>query len=261
MIHFVDLVDDNKWSQLCDSIYEWKSPVTVEILNSLPVFGEKILEVGCSTGQVTEYLGHNCAEVLALDTSQSMLLHAKKRIQKYMELKNVTFQELQDFAVFPQLGGKFDQILMLNSCFTAITDVQDQRQYLTDAHDALVNGGQLIICIDMMKMEAMLRDPSSNYHLIEVPNSGGEGSINISEQVDYDEFSQLCETVLSADFIADDGLVSERYQRRIVSRYTHVFEMVHLLKLCGYTVEGVFGDFYGNPLSDEADIVIWVAQA
>ena len=59
LIHFVDLVDDNKWSQLCDSIYEWKSPVTVEILNSLPVFGKKILEVGCSTGQVTEYLGHN----------------------------------------------------------------------------------------------------------------------------------------------------------------------------------------------------------
>ena len=64
LIHFVDLVDDNKWSQLSDSIYEWKSPVTVEILNSLPVFGKKILEVGCSTGQVTKYLGHNCAEVL-----------------------------------------------------------------------------------------------------------------------------------------------------------------------------------------------------
>ena len=78
LIHFVDQVDDNKWSQLCDSIYEWKSPVTVEILNSLPVFGEKILEVGCSTGQVTEYLGHNCAEVLALGTSLSMLLHGKK---------------------------------------------------------------------------------------------------------------------------------------------------------------------------------------
>ena len=55
MIHFVDLVDDNKWSQICDSIYEWKSPVTVEILNSLQVFGKKILEVGCSTRQVTEY--------------------------------------------------------------------------------------------------------------------------------------------------------------------------------------------------------------
>ena len=41
----------------------------------------------------------------------------------------------------------------------------------------------------------------------------------------------------------------------------HVFEMVHLLKLCGFTVEGVFGDFYGNALSDEADTVIWVAQA
>ena len=152
-------------------------------------------------------------------------------------------------SMIPVIGK---EILMLNSCFTAITDVQDQRQYLTDAHDALVNGGQLIICIDMMKMEAILRDPSSNYHLIEVPNSGGEGSINISEQVDYDEFSQLCETVLSADFIADDGIVFERYQRRIVSRYTHVFEMVHLLKLCGFTVEGVFGDFYGKHVVNAA---------
>ena len=261
LIHFVDQVDDNKWSQLCDSIYEWKSPGTVEILNSIPDFGEKILEIGCSTGQVTEYLGHYCAEVLALDTSPSMLLHAQKRIQQYVELTNVSFQKLQDFAVFPQLDRKFDQILMLNSCFTAITDVQDQKRYLSDAHDVLVNGGQLIICIDMMKMEAILRDPSSNYHLVEVRNCGGEGSINISEQVDYDEFSQLCETVLSADFIADDGIVFERYQRRIVSRYMHVFEMVHLLKLCGFTVEGVFGDFYGNALSDEANTVIWVAQA
>ena len=261
MIHFVDFTDDSKWAQLCDSVYEVKLSPMVETLESFPKFGEKVLEIGCSTGQVTQYLGHNCSEVHALDASPAMLHQAKKRIDKNIELKHVTFEKLQNFAVFPKLNRKFDQIFMLNSCFTAITDVEDQRQYLTDVYDTLLVGGQLVICVDMMKMETILRDPSSSYNLIEVPNSSGQGSINVSEQVDYDEFSQLCETVLSADFIADDGIVFERYQRRIVSRYMHVFEMVHLLKLCGFTVEGVFGDFYGNALSDEADTVIWVAQA
>ena len=261
MIHFVDFTDDNKWAQLCDSVYEVKLSLMVETLESFPRFGEKVLEIGCSTGQVTQYIGHNCAEVHALDVSPAMLHRAKMRIEKNIELKHVTFEKLQNFAVFPKLNRKFDQIFMLNSCFTAITDVEDQRQYLTDVYDALLVGGQLVICIDMMKMETILRDPSSNYHLIEVPNGSGQGSINISEQVDYDAFSQLCETVLSADFVADGGLVLERYQRKIVSRHTHVFEMVHLLKLCGFTVEGVYGDMYGEPLSDESNTVIWVAQA
>jgi hypothetical protein len=35
---------------------------------------------------------------------------------------------------------------------------------------------------------------------------------------------------------------------------------VHLLKLSGFTMDGVYGDVYGEPLSDNTDKVIWVAR-
>ena len=76
-----------------------------------PKSGDKVLEIGCSTGQATQYIGHNCAEVHALDVSPSMLHRAKMRIEKNIELKHVTFEKLQNFAVFPKLNRKFDQIL------------------------------------------------------------------------------------------------------------------------------------------------------
>ena len=260
MIHFVDLGDDKKWAELCGSIYEAQLPLMVELLHSFPSFGGKILEIGCSTGQVTEYLGQNCREVYALDSSPTMLYQARRRIEHDLGLENVTFQELKNFSVLPELNKKFDQIFILNSSFTAITDVQDQKHYLTNAYNALDKGGRLIVCTDMMKVDTILRDPSSSYHLIEVPNFNGVGRINVSEQVDYDEFSQLCETLIVADFVGDDGLVTERFQKKIVSRYTHIFEMVHLLKLSGFTMDGVYGDVYGEPLSDNTDKVIWVAR-
>ena len=56
MIHFVDLTGSDKWALICDSILEKQLSDNVEMLSSFPNTGQKILEIGCSTGQITEYL-------------------------------------------------------------------------------------------------------------------------------------------------------------------------------------------------------------
>ena len=36
--------------------------------------------------------------------------------------------------------------------------------------------------------------------------------------------------------------------------------MQHLLELCGFTVEALYGDFEGGPISEESDDLVWVAR-
>ena len=68
MIHFVDLTGSDKWALICDSILEKQLSVNVEMLSSFPNTGQKILEIGCSTGQITEYLSTNAIKrILTFD--------------------------------------------------------------------------------------------------------------------------------------------------------------------------------------------------
>ena len=257
MIHFVDLTGSDKWALICDSILEKQLSDNVEMLSSFPNTGQKVLEIGCSTGQITEYLSSEGKEVWALDTSSSMLRRAKSRVGND---GNVKFRQLKQPYDFSDFDFRFDQVLILNSWFTSILGESEQKHFLSKIHDILSLSGQLVISMDMMKPDNLYRDPSVNYHLIDALNSDDEGRISVSEQGTYEEFSQHWDVVISADLIKENGVVTESFQKTIFSRYTHIFEMIYLLKICGFDIEGVYGDLYGHSLTDAVTKIIWVAN-
>jgi hypothetical protein len=43
-------------------------------------------------------------------------------------------------------------------------------------------------------------------------------------------------------------------------RYVFRFEMQHLLELCGFEVEALYGGFEGEPFTDESTEMVWVAR-
>ncbi len=95
--------------------------------------GDRVLELGCGTGQVTELLVDTGASVVAVDAMPDMLVGARRRAP--------TATILSGDALEVDPGGIFDRIVM--SFFLHNFEGDERRQLLRRAHDALADGGRV----------------------------------------------------------------------------------------------------------------------
>lgn len=94
---------------------EWGHHRQIVILKNLfqDCKGKKILEIGCGTGRITEYLARWGAKVTATDISEEMLEVAQKRFRTNKELPIVKFRVMSIFDIDLDLKG-YDYVIMVN---------------------------------------------------------------------------------------------------------------------------------------------------
>jgi demethylmenaquinone methyltransferase/2-methoxy-6-polyprenyl-1,4-benzoquinol methylase len=95
--------------------------------------GQRVLELGCGTGQVTELLIAAGAEVVAVDLTPDMLVGARRRAP--------TATIITGNALEVDLGGPFDRVVL--SFFLHNFEGEDRRRLLHRVGDALADGGRI----------------------------------------------------------------------------------------------------------------------
>jgi ubiquinone/menaquinone biosynthesis C-methylase UbiE len=73
----------------------YERPATLDLLGD--VAGKRVLEVGCGSGRLTEWLVDHGADVVAFDISQAMLEIASARLGDRAELHHADFHDPLDF--------------------------------------------------------------------------------------------------------------------------------------------------------------------
>ena len=58
----------------------------------------------------------------------------------------------------------------------------------------------------------------------------------------------------------DQGVVARKLYRDFQLRYVHIWEMHHLLGLCGYEVVDLFGDFERTPFDEDSSEMVWIVK-
>ena len=58
----------------------------------------------------------------------------------------------------------------------------------------------------------------------------------------------------------DEDAVKRRLYRDFQLRYVHRWEMHHLLRLCGYEILDLFGDFDRSPFEESSSEMVWIAR-
>jgi hypothetical protein len=77
----------------------------------------------------------------------------------------------------------------------------------------------------------------------------------------YEPATQTASVVTSWEEIDGEGRVVGRWQRAPMRLHCLFrFEMEHLLRRAGYTIQAVYGDFGRGALRDESAEMIWVAR-
>ena len=146
--------------------------------------------------------------------------------------------------------------------FQSMLSPEEQRQALARVRERLTSGGTFAMDTFNPDVNSLTGDEASRiaYHVSDVERAGG-GTIVVWGQNGWDPITQVNDVRLIIEEVSDEGVVERRLMRDFEQRYTFRYEMEHLLELCGFDLEAVYGDFDGGPVTQDTDDLVWVARA
>lgn len=251
-------------TKLYDQIARFFTAEYANFLDDLPMIqayaqrtGGPLLELGCGSGRLLIPLARAGYAVTGLDSSQEMLRIAETRAREAGVADRVTLIH-GDFATAP-LAGPYRFAFVAMDTFTHLLTQAAQLRALRHWHHYLHPDGLLLIDVfhpDVAQLAALdgrlevdksWSDPETGHTVLK----------QLSRTVELAR--QIMHVVLLYDEIAADGLV----RRTLVSfdlRYLWRYEAELLLKMAGFTLEAIFGDWQLGPFQDTSDRMILVAR-
>jgi len=261
MFHMVDEQESPAWARVCDLVFQDRRDDVGYYLEQASPKGSSVLEIGCSTGRITEFLADFGKEVHAVDPSAEMIEIARNKIEKLSNPGQVLFSQ----TTLPELNiisdRKFSLAIVPSLAFMSILSSEEQQKFLHNLRRYLNPGGKLVLEMNVPDPDIILGDPATLYHLMDVDNEEDGGKLVFYHQRYYDDYEQIVETKIVVEFVDVQGIVGEKIVHDLSFRYTFRWEMYHLLRICGFEILSLQGDFDGNPFDAESERMIWVAGA
>ncbi len=222
--------------------------------------GGPVLELGCGTGRISLAIAREGVAVTGIDISPRMIAVAQEKAAKRGLSERCVFQS-GDMAAL-QLAERFPLVIMPFRSFQSMLTAEEQRQALARVRERLAPGGVFVMDTFNPDVSSLVNDEQSRlaYHLKDVEREGG-GTLVVWGQNGWDPVTQVNEMRLIIEEVSDEGVVERRLLRDVDQRYTFRYEMEHLLELCGFDLEAVYGDFDGGPITGETEDLVWVARA
>ena len=214
-----------EWAKVYDLYHsELTEDVEFYIRKSTHVSG-RILEIGCGTGRVLFPMVNHGLNVIGIDNSNAMLEIAKQKKSQFnfnSDQCEIFLQDMRDF----DFNFQFDQIIIPFNGFLSLLSIEDQLMTLQNVRKHLTSGGRLLF--DVFVPDPELEDPKS-----------GE-SIIVYEQSYAYVFHQFIFAKILMEKVSASGESLKRLYLDYQLRYSHIWEMVHLLDRSGFEVLNIF---------------------
>lgn len=227
----------------------------------------RVLELACGTGRVTIPLALAGVDVVGVDLSQPMLDIAREKVAKLAEDVRGRIQlvqgDMRSFYVDTPEGEKFGAAMIPYRSFCHILTPEDQARVLERMRDHLVDDGLLIINIFDPRLEWILEDssfpesPLRKHHEFNHPETGNR--VVIWDTRKYDLEKQVIDEDRIFEEIDLDGVVIQRSYAKWSLRWTYRHEMEYLLRLSGFEIQALYGDFNRGPFRYGGE-QIWIAR-
>ena len=229
-------------------------PFYVGLAREAGAAGQAVLELGCGTGRVTLPIAEAGVDITGLDNSPAMLEVARRKAAGAGNPRWV----LGDMAAF-ELEQRFGLAIIPFRSFLLLLTVEAQKACLSRIRAHLVDGGRL--ALDVF-------NPSILAIAGWLGNQGEQWQRNVTTRDRERWFSrryrpgaqELHETRAELT-LSDAGAVIQRVERNLRLRWVWRYEMEHLLELCGFEIEALYGSFDKQPFGEDSHEMIWVTRA
>ncbi|RME72595.1 MAG: class I SAM-dependent methyltransferase [Chloroflexi bacterium] len=218
-----------------------------------------ILDVGCGTGRLLQFLADPDCPLVGLDSSTEALARARRKLsanglQAHVSLIQADMRHFdpprRDFAL---------AILSLNT-FMHCQSTEDQLATLQSIHHCLRPGG--LLAVDLFYPDPLLQAEVDGRLYFEAEFTDPDTGLPVQWywRHEFDLAEQVRHLTYVLDTINADGLV-HRVVIPVSLRYVYRFEMELLLKMSGYSLETIFGDYNLEPFEHHSPRMIFVAAA
>jgi SAM-dependent methyltransferase len=219
--------------------------------------GGPVCELACGTGRVLLPIARAGFEVTGIDLSQAMLdkLQAKlekepREVQARVALKCA---DMRDY----RFSQKFKLVFCAFNSFLHMMTTEDQLACLRSVREYLVDDGRLVINVFAPDHRRLAMKKETETSVERDPETGRDMVVtNISKR---DVATQSIEAWEAVDRISDDGTV-RRYPASYTLTWIHHREMHLLLRLAGYEVVSVYGEYDRRPYDYVSGRQIFVAK-
>ncbi len=253
------------WAEIYDSVYSY-------VRSDLPMYtsaavesGGPVLEVGVGTGRVAVPTVELGIDVVGVDNSEAMLAVASRKIANLGDdagsLELIT-ADVRDLALLDQEGRKrkFALATIPFRGFLALLTVEDQFSALRRIHEHLQPGGVLLFNIFVPDPNMALEQSDDLRHLMDVTDPDTGLTRILYQQSRYDFHNQIVSVRILIEELDRNNVVSRSMYRDYQLRYCHRWEAHHMLRLCGFEIEALYGDFDFSDFDETSTEMIWVAR-
>ena len=253
------------WAEIYDSVYSY-------VRSDLPLYtraaiesGGPVLELGVGTGRVAIPTAELGIDVVGVDNSEAMLAVASRKAADLGEdagkLELIT-ADIRDLALLDQEGRerKFPLATMPFRGFLALLTVEDQFSALRRIYEHLQPGGTLLFNIFVPDPNMALEQSDVPRHLTDVTDPDTGLTRILYQQSQYDFHNQVVSVRMLIEELDRNNVVSRRMYRDYQLRYCYRWEVHHMLRLCGFEIESLYGDFDLSDFDETSTEMIWVAR-
>lgn len=223
-----------------------------------PAMEGGVLELGCGTGRVALALAAEGFRATGVDSSADMLeicgYHAGEQgVAARVELVQTDMRDLAPLA-----GRRYSLAICALNTFAYLTSTADQLAVLQGVRALLHD--DCILALDLTPPTPDTLVPA-NGELVHQGSFADEGGGILHKFVTgtLDYATQTHSVTLLYDYAAPDGTLS-RTAQPVIFRWTGRYEMELLLRLSGFRVESLYGDYDLNEFRGGSERMIFVAR-
>lgn len=204
---------------------------------------EKILDIGCATGNLTELLGEKTGNVVGIDLDKELLKEAKDKHP------NLNFENMNMLEVNEKFEeNSFDRVVSFGNTLVHLDSREEVEEFFQKVYKTLKFNGFFIVQI-------------INYNRIIEKNIKNLPTID-NEKVKFVRDYEYDKSIGKVDFITELTIkeANLNIKNNIKLLALTKIEIQKFLGEIGFRNIEFYGDFEGRELSDNSEALIFVAQ-
>ena len=204
---------------------------------------EKILDIGCATGNLTELLGEKTRNIIGIDLDKELLKEAKDKHP------NLNFENMNMLKINEKFEeNSFDRVVSFGNTLVHLDSREEVEEFFQKVYKTLKFNGFFIVQI-------------INYNRIIEKNIKNLPTID-NEKVKFVRDYEYDKSIGKVDFITELTIkeANLNIKNNIKLLALTKIEIQKFLGEIGFRNIEFYGDFEGRELSDNSEALIFVAQ-
>lgn len=204
---------------------------------------EKILDIGCATGNLTELLGEKTRNIVGIDLDKELLKEAKEKHP------NLNFENMNMLKINEKFEeNSFDRVVSFGNTLVHLDSREEVEEFFQKVYKTLKFNGFFIVQI-------------INYNRVIEKNIKNLPTID-NEKVKFVRDYEYDKSIGKVDFITELTIkeANLNIKNNIKLLALTKIEIQKFLGEIGFRNIEFYGDFEGRELSDNSEALIFVAQ-